>query len=115
MIPLSTLVEVLDDYDNDPSFDPDCSYDKHLLAAFIVCQGFKKMREERLPAAAQLLAASVVIQSWCSQSSGRWVTTYFDGSSYVTELMSPTKSLIALGRDPVMALSIIEAAEKVEL
>ena len=65
-MPLSTLIEVLDEYDNDGSFDPDCVYDKHLLAAFIICKGYEKMKNERLPQAALLLAATVVIQSWCS-------------------------------------------------
>lgn len=115
MIPISTLIEVLDDYDNDGSFDPDCAYDKHLLAAYIVCQGFEKMREERLPLAAQLMAATVVIQSWCSQDKGRWTTTYFDSVFYVTELMNPDKTLACFGRDKVLSISIIKAAEQVAL
>ncbi len=114
-MPLSTLIEVLDEYDNDPSFDPDCVYDKHLLAAYIICQGFEKMKKERLPQAAQLLAATVVLQSWCSQDLGRWTTTYFDGTSYVTELMNSDKTLEVFGQDPTMGESIIKAAEQIKL
>lgn len=114
-MPLSTLIEVLEEYDNDGSFDPDCVYDSHLLAAYIVCQGFEKMKNEGLPQAATLLAANLVIQSWLSKDRRRWSTTYSDGFSFTTELMKDAKTLDVFGSGRTMSAALIDAAEKIAL
>lgn len=114
MTPLSTLLACLDDYKKQP-LDPGVSYDKHMLAAFLIVEGFARMKAEGLPAPSILLAATVVIESWLEQDNTRWATTYFDGTNYITELMNGDKTLEAIGQSPTMSESVIQAAEDIDL
>jgi len=115
VIPLSILVQVLDSYDNDGSFDPDCVYDRELLAAYILCQSFEAMIGERLPDTSLHVAATTVVQSWLGQDLSRWCTTYRDPIEFVTELMNGDQTLECFGRGKSMAESVINAAKGLEL
>lgn len=114
MIPLSTLVEVLQDYKKAGLDGPGGRhpiYEEHMLAAFLLTKSFTKMVNERLPQAALTLAATVAIQSWLEQDASRWATTYKSALGYTTELMNGDKTLEVSAESPTMAESLIKAAE----